>query len=159
MRTNTVPTLTEDERRVLEHLRAWYRQHRGALSAEQVAAATGLPLASVCSAAGVLAVAAGVRTSHCPDLLTPALTPDLAPHARTQGAPQAPPQGPSRSAGSTSEETAARAHGQLLAAEQTAGQAPGALAAPGAVVFLDAPVPPRAMIDLTRIETAWATTP
>ncbi|MCI2237454.1 hypothetical protein MO973_06120 [Paenibacillus sp. TRM 82003] len=59
-----MPALSAEERTVLDHLRAWYRTHRGALPAERVATATGLPTAAVCAAAGVLAVAAGVRTYH-----------------------------------------------------------------------------------------------
>ena len=61
-----MPDLSTEERAVLEHLRTWYRTHRGALRAEEVAAATGLPTAAVCAAAGVLEVAAGVRTYHRP---------------------------------------------------------------------------------------------
>ncbi|WP_432534771.1 hypothetical protein [Kineococcus arenarius] len=87
-----MPELSPEERTVLEHLRNWYRTHRGALTSEQVAGATGLPTAAVCAAAGVLAVAAGVRTYH-----------------RTS---------------------------------------PGA---DPAVVFLDAPEPPRRVIDLTGV--------
>ncbi|WP_432497248.1 hypothetical protein [Kineococcus gypseus] len=59
-----MPHLSAEERAVLEHLRAWYRTHRGALPAERVAEATGLSTDAVCDAAGVLAVAAGVRTYH-----------------------------------------------------------------------------------------------
>ncbi|NAZ88205.1 hypothetical protein, partial [Kineococcus indalonis] len=59
-----MPDLSSEERAVLEHLRTWYRTHRGALPAADVAAATGLPTAAVCAAAGVLEVAAGVRTYH-----------------------------------------------------------------------------------------------
>ncbi|WP_432485014.1 hypothetical protein [Kineococcus esterisolvens] len=59
-----MPDLSTEERTVLQHLRTWYRTHRGALPAERVATATGLPTEAVCSAAGVLTVAAGVRTYH-----------------------------------------------------------------------------------------------
>ncbi|WP_432506955.1 hypothetical protein [Kineococcus arenarius] len=93
-----MPELSPEERTVLEHLRNWYRTHRGALTAEQVADATGLPTATVRAAAGVLAVAAGVRTYHRP-------APRRSHAVRERAAPD--------------------------------------------VVFLDAPQPPRRVIDLT----------
>ena len=91
-----VPHLSPEERAVLEHLRAWYRTHRGALPAERVAEATGLSTDAVCTAAGVLAVAAGVRTYHEPHrrpgqrLVDPAASPE-APSVLFLDAPQ--PQG------------------------------------------------------------------
>ena len=58
-----MPQLTEEDIRVLEYVTDWYRDHRGALPASRVAEATGLSCETVCAAAGVLAVAAGLRLS------------------------------------------------------------------------------------------------
>ena len=59
-----MPRFTDDEQRVLTHVRAWYRQHRGALAASTVADALAMPSAAVCEAADVLAAAGAVRTHH-----------------------------------------------------------------------------------------------
>ena len=58
-----MPQLNDDDRRVLAYVAEWYSTHRGALPAHRVAEATGLPCETVCDTAGVLAVAAGVRTA------------------------------------------------------------------------------------------------
>ena len=58
-----MPQVTDEDRLVLEYVTAWYEGHRGALPASRVAEATGLPCETVRAAAGVLAVAAGLRIS------------------------------------------------------------------------------------------------
>ncbi|GAA4982640.1 hypothetical protein [Kineococcus glutinatus] len=59
-----MPQLTDDDRRIHAFVANWYRTHRGALPAERVADAVGLPCEAVCAAAGVLAVATGVRIAR-----------------------------------------------------------------------------------------------
>ena len=57
-----MPELTPEDDLVLDYVSTWYGTHRGALGAEDVAAAVGLPAAQVAACAGVLAAAGHVRT-------------------------------------------------------------------------------------------------
>ncbi|NAZ84539.1 hypothetical protein [Kineococcus indalonis] len=59
-----MPKFTDEEQRVWAYVRAWYRQHRGALPAWRVSEALDLPCAAVSAAADVLAAAGAVRTHH-----------------------------------------------------------------------------------------------
>ncbi|GAA4986259.1 hypothetical protein [Kineococcus glutinatus] len=63
-----MPDLTDDDRRIHDYLVQWYGSRRGALSAHDVAEATGIPCAVVSAAAGVLAAAGCVRTYRSPRL-------------------------------------------------------------------------------------------
>ncbi|WP_459642487.1 hypothetical protein [Kineococcus sp. NUM-3379] len=61
-----MPEFTATDLDVLAHVAAWYRDHRGALGAQAVSDATGIPCSQVSASAAVLAAAGRVRTYSPP---------------------------------------------------------------------------------------------